>query len=120
MVKRTLAGIKVPEVASNTELRKFVFEVYDEFSSCYLSTGEALDVSAATVWKLLNDQQDNSPIIREKWGIRKTPPRPRVWMPTNNLRKAMAIFRKHYPEVRRIDYHDRGSNRLGRDKDPTC
>lgn len=104
MVKRVIDGVVIPEVASNAELREFVLQVYDEYSSSYLAAATALDVNAATVWKLINREQVDSPIIREKWGIRKTPHRPRVWMPTNNFHRAKDIFKKHYPEVMCIQY----------------
>lgn len=115
MVKGMVAGINVPEMANAAELRTFVEKVYEESSCCYLTAAKELRVTAATVWKLLNDQQADSPIIREKWHIRKTPHRPRVWMPTNNLKRAVEVFRNHYPEVTGIsfavkhranDYHD--------------
>lgn len=115
MVKRELEGIEVPKVATNEELREFVCSVYGEYSSSYLAAGEALDVSAATVWKLLNDEQIDSPIIREKWHIRKTALRPRVWMPTNNLKRALEVLCKYYPEVLGIDIDIRGTP-----EDPTC
>lgn len=99
MVKREIYGIPIPEVASNEELREFVYAVFDECSSNYLQTGAALDVSAATIWKMINKEQDDSPVLREKWGIRKTAKRPRVWMPTNNLKRALEVLRAHYPEV---------------------
>lgn len=104
MVKRIVARIEVPAVASASELRTFVEKVYEESSCCYLTAAKELRVTAATVWKLLNDQQADSPIIREKWHIRKTPHRPRVWIPTNNLARALEVLTTHYPEVTGISF----------------
>lgn len=99
MVKRVVAGVKVPAVASNEELTLFALEVYAALGFSYIDAGQALDVSPATVWKLINNEQGDSPLLRKKWNIRKTSKRPRVHMPTNNLERAMEIVSKYYPNV---------------------
>ena len=109
MVKYIVAGINVPAVANSLELRLFVEKVFGASGCTYFIAAKELKVTAATVWKLLNDQQADSPIIREKWHIRKTAPRPRVWMPTNNLKRALEVLCTHYPEVLGIDIDIRGT-----------
>jgi hypothetical protein len=108
MVKRTVAGIDAPSVANASELRLFVLRVYEAVAYNYLAAAGALGVTPATVWKLLNDRQTDSQIIRERWEIRKTPKRPRVHMPTNNLGKAIKVLQRHYPNVEVI-IHEQGS-----------
>lgn len=70
----------------------------------YFAAASELGVTAATVWKLCNDRQIDSQLIREKWGIRKTPRRPRVHMPTNNLERAIELLQCHYPNVEVVVY----------------
>ena len=96
MVKQSICGIEVPAVATPAELRAFVHKVFIAFDENCSVTAEALGVTPATVWKLKEGQQKDSQVLRDALGIRKTPDRPRAWMPTNNLTAALAKMREHY------------------------
>lgn len=110
MVKRTVAGIDVPSVANASELRLFVLKVYGAMGCNYLAAAGELGVTAATVWKLCNDLQTDSQIVREKCHILKTHHRPRVWMPTNNLDRAIEVLQCHYPNVEVVIHEQSPAN----------
>ncbi len=97
MVKRNIAGIEVPLVASALELRYWVHLVYVTLHENCAATAALMGVTPATIWKLENDEQMDSQILRDSLGIRKTPPRPRVWMPTNNCEAAVDKLMDNYP-----------------------
>jgi hypothetical protein len=99
MVKQSVAGIAVPKTANSAELRLFVEKVYGAVGCNYLAAADELGVTAATIWKLCNDKQTDSQVIREKWHILKCRPRPRVWIPTNNIDRAIEVLKKHYPDI---------------------
>ena len=98
MVKKTVAGIRVPSYANNAALTDFVLRVYAAVGCNYSSAGDTLGVNAATIWKMANCEQRDSPILREKWDIKYNKPRPRVSVPTNNINSALEIISRHYPE----------------------
>jgi hypothetical protein len=91
-----IAGIQVPSVATSEELRLFVHSVYVALDENCLATGNAIGVSAATIWKLEEGEQKDSQVVRDALSIRRTPVRPRVWMPTNNVSAAAEQMLAHY------------------------
>lgn len=95
-MKQEVAGIEVPKVATALELRCWVHLVYVTLDENCAVTAEAMGVTPATIWKLENGEQVDSQILRDSLGIRKTPPRPRVWMPTNNIEAAVKKLYEHY------------------------
>lgn len=99
MVKNKIAGIEVPMVATSAKLREFVHNVFLGFDKNYPSTAAAIGVTPATIWKLEQGTQKDSQVIRDALGIRKTPIRPRVWMPTNNVQAAVEQLYKHYDRL---------------------
>jgi len=99
VVKTSVAGVAVPSYATNEELAQFATKVYAASNYNYDAAGKALRVNAATIWKLTNDMQKDSPALRKKWKIKKNKPRPRVSVPTNDLEGALKILSQHYPDV---------------------
>lgn len=97
MVKRNVAGIQVPSVATSEQLRAFVHSVYIALDENCLATSKAIGVNAATIWKLEEGEQKDSQVVRDALSIRRTPVRPRVWMPTNNQERAIEVLLQHYP-----------------------
>jgi len=95
-MKRVLAGIQVPSYASNAELSAFVEKVYLALGSNYSQTAKALGVWPNTVSQLLNNEQEDSPTIRQKWKIRRTRPRPRDWFRTDDPELAAGKWLEHY------------------------
>jgi hypothetical protein len=100
----TLCGIPVPKCADEVELRNFAHSVVMAAGG-YNAAAHVLEVGAGTIWNLLNDLQKDSPALRKRWAIRKTAPRNRVWMRTDNLDKAVETLLKHYPEISLIEYY---------------
>jgi hypothetical protein len=96
MVKQSIAGINVPAVATSAQLRVFVHKVFLKLHENCSITADALGVTPATIWKLENDKQNDSQVLRDSLEIKKVPDRPREWMPTNNLTAAMKKMREHY------------------------
>lgn len=96
MVKQNIAGISVPTVATPAQLRTFVHKVFIAFDENCSHAADALGITPATVWKFENNEQKDSQVLRDSLGIRKTPHRPRVWMPTNNIKAAVSKMREHY------------------------
>ncbi len=94
-----LCGIPVPQCADEAELRIFAHSVVMAAGG-YNAAAHVLEVGAGTLWNLLNDLQKDSPALRKRWSIRKTSPRNRVWMRTDNLDKAIGTFKKYYPAVK--------------------
>ena len=99
MVKQVVAGVDVPKVANPAQLRLFVLKVYGAMGCNYLAAANELGVTAATVWKLCNDKQTDSQIIRKRWHILKHQPRQRVCVPTNNIDRAIELLKEHYPDI---------------------
>ena len=99
MVKQSICGIEVPAVATPAELRAFVHKVHIANNENFTATADALGVTPATVWKLEKEEQMDSKVLRDSTGIRKTPDRPRVWMPTNNCERAMEKMFATYSEI---------------------
>lgn len=103
MVKRTVAGIEVPAVADSKKFRAFVHEVYLACGENSTRVARLIgDINPATIWKLEEGIQKDSQVIRDELGIRKTQKRPRVWMPTNNMERAVEVFLTHYPSCKVI------------------
>jgi hypothetical protein len=96
MVKKCIAGIQVPEVATSSQLRSFVHKVFVAHNKNHSHAADAIGVSPATIWKLESGEQKDSQVVRDALGIRRTRLRPRVWMPTNNVDAAVIKLIEHY------------------------
>ena len=64
-------GIQVPKWATSTRLRQFVKSV-DKAAGGYREAAPLLGISPNIVWNLIHDEQKDSPILRKRWGIRKS------------------------------------------------
>lgn len=105
MADRYISGVRVPEIASASEFRQFVNDVYESAGENYSQAAQEIGggFSPATIWKLVTGEQKDSPSMRRHLGIRKTAPRPRAEIRTNNLDLAIRVFLTHYPECQIID-----------------
>jgi hypothetical protein len=120
MTTRYIRGIKVPEVASPAKFRGFIHAVYVACGENYAETARAIggNISPATIWKLEEGKQKDSPAIRKILNTRKCAPRPRAEIRTNNLELAINVFLTHYPECQIISPNGRiYSRRQGKGSD---
>ena len=104
VVDSNLVGVSVPKVATPAELCEFVESVYHAAGDSCVKAGDLLNVSSATVWKIVSGRQKDSQLIRDTWDIRRNKARPRVWMRTDNVTLAVKTLLKHYPNVEAYIY----------------
>lgn len=102
-----ILGIQVPKWTTSIGLRQFVKSIVGAVGG-YREAAPLLGISPNIVWNLIHDEQQDSPTLRKRWAIRKTPSRNRVWMRTDNLDKAVATLLKHYPEIKSLEYYEDG------------
>jgi len=137
--KRSVMGIPVPTACDGPELVRFVKAVLKNCGGSYTNAGSELHVSPATVWKLKNGKQKDSPVVRERWNIqpkyaeapvcprcgvvhvrqtcpsRKGPgkPRPRISIHTTNMGNAASSIVKHIDREHVVELIEELSGLIG-------
>jgi hypothetical protein len=112
-MKSNVTGITVPTIATTSQITDFVLKVYKANGQCFASTGRALDLHPETIRQFVLGRQQDSPKLRENFGIKKTRPVARAHMRTDNeiaaVKKLLEFYSHH--EIARgicknLQYHE--------------